>query len=238
MEALENQIVLVVGASSGMGRATAIKAASEGAFVHLIARSEPALGEVAREIGKRATFAAADMTDAAAVRGAVRSLIRIDHLAISAVADELKRKTNIETATPEQVERSFDRLRGYIHCIQAVLPKFNKRGSISLWCGASALRPPRQGFSLLSAENASVTGFGRALALELAPIRVNVLMAGLVDTPIVASRRDEVDRWAQQTLPVAHLGRTGDLAHAALFLMTNPYLTGQTIIVDGGFTLV
>jgi len=238
---LSGQQVIVVGASSGVGRATALLAAAQGARVHLIARSVGALesAAAASEIGDGASFAVADMTDRDTMRRAVAGLERVDHLVISsAVADELKRKVEIQAVTPDQIERSFDRLRGYatsVHVVSRLLPP---RASIMLWCGASAVRPPQSGFALLAAENASVTGFGRALALELAPIRVNVLMSGVVDTPIHAHDREELKAWAERELPVRRLGEPQGLADAALFLMTNPYVTAQTFLIDGGLTAV
>lgn len=238
MHNLAGQYVVVVGAGSGMGRATAIHAAREGAYVHLVARSHGRLEDVAREIGKAASFSAADMTDRDALAAAMAPAKRIDHLVITAISDEWGRRAGIAAVTPEQVERSFDRLRGYVNCLQVTHPRFNGKGSVTLWCGASAIRPPESRFSLLAAENASIAGFGRALARELAPVRVNVLMAGVVDTPIHAHQRDAVQEWAERALPVARLGQPDDLAHAALFLMTNPYLTGQTVVVDGGFSLI
>src|SRR5437868_8157202 len=98
---------------------------------------------------------------------------------------------------------------------------------MTFWCGASAVRPPGAGFSLLAAENSSVGGFVRALARELAPIRVNALMAGVIDTQIHAHQRDTMRDWAERSLPVGRFGRPEDIAEAALFLMRSRYTTGQ-----------
>jgi NAD(P)-dependent dehydrogenase (short-subunit alcohol dehydrogenase family) len=81
-------------------------------------------------------------------------------------------------------------------------------------------------------------GLGRALAVELAPIRVNVLMAGLVDTPIHRATREQTKTWAETALPVRRFGRPEDIADAILTLLTNPYTTGQTLVVDGGLSLI
>lgn len=236
MSSIEGHRVVVVGASSGVGRATAAMAAAAGADVLLIARRESVLIEEARRIGPAATWAAADMTDRTAMADALRTVQRVDHLVICAVADELKRTGPIAELTTEQVERSFDRARGYTTTIQAAVPLLGHGGSITLWCGVSAIRPPATGFSLLAAENAAVSGLGRALALELAPVRVNVVMSGVVDTPIHAHDREGLEAWARTSLPARRLGTPEDLAEAAMFLMTNRYATGQTFVVDGGLT--
>ncbi|KYG09337.1 hypothetical protein BE21_01630 [Sorangium cellulosum] len=80
--------------------------------------------------------------------------------------------------------------------------------------------------------------FGKALSLELAPIRVNVLMSGVVDTAIHAGRREQMKAWAEKDLLVRRFGQPEDIAHASEFLMTNPYMTGHTLTVDGGFVAI
>ena len=92
-----------------------------------------------------------------------------------------------------------------------------------------------------AAVNGAVEAFGRALALELAPIRVNVICPGYVDTPIFAKmgekeRKDLFDQLSKE-LPVKRIGQPEEIAHTALYLMSNGYTTGSTIFVDGGFLL-
>jgi NAD(P)-dependent dehydrogenase (short-subunit alcohol dehydrogenase family) len=155
---------------------------------------------------------------------------------LTAVADELGSRAPIRELTNEQVERAFDKLRGFVNVTRAAVPKLSPRGSITLVTGASAVKPPRQGFSVLAAASGSLLSFGRALALELAPIRVNVLMSGVVDTKIHAERREQMKAWAEQELLVQRFGQPEDIAAAIELLMTNPYVTASTLRVDGGFT--
>ena len=96
---------------------------------------------------------------------------------------------------------------------------------------------PEQIVNVLSAANASIAAFGRALALELAPIRVNIVMPGPVDTPLHGDRRTTVKTWTE-SLPAEHFGQPEDIAEVILLLMTNPYITAQTLVVDGGYTAV
>jgi NAD(P)-dependent dehydrogenase (short-subunit alcohol dehydrogenase family) len=99
------------------------------------------------------------------------------------------------------------------------------------------------GISVIAAANSAVAVFGRALALELAPIRVNVVAPGLIeDTSIWTSQseseRSDLSKWAIAALPVEHLGQPKEIALAVLSLLTNPYMTGVILPVEGGVTLI
>jgi len=163
------------------------------------------------------------------------SIGAIDHLVLTAAGEELAYRGKITDLTDEDVERTFDKLRGFVNVTRAAVPFLRERGSITLTSGTSAVKPP-VGFSLLGAAGASIVGFARALALELAPVRVNVVMPGVVDTPRHGDRRAEIRAWAESTtgLPARHFGQPEDIAQAFVFLMTNPYMTGHTLIIDGG----
>jgi NAD(P)-dependent dehydrogenase (short-subunit alcohol dehydrogenase family) len=225
-----------VGASSGIGRATAKTAALCGASVIMLSRSATKLQDAISAIGGTARAIPLDMTDRAAVDAAFRSIGPVDHLILTAVADELARRAPITALNDEQVEGSFDKLRGFVNIVRAAVPLMRERASITLMTGASAAKPGRTGFSILAAESAGIVGFGKALALELAPTRVNVVMAGVVDTPIHRDQRDQIKSWAESDLPAHRFGQPEDIADAILFLMCNPYMTGHTLVIDGGLT--
>lgn len=230
--------LVVLGASSGIGLAVSRAAAARGARVAMIARSPEKLAQAAAAVGGNPVIAAADMTDRDALQSTIRGLGRIDRLVLTAVANETARAKPLAAITAEDVERSFDKLRGYVAAIQAAAPAMPQDGAISVLFGASALRPPAANFALLAAEAAAVPGLMRALARELAPIRLSAIMAGVVDTPIHAGNRDDLARWAQATLPARRFGTPDDIADAILFALANPYLTGQVVTVDGGITLI
>ena len=110
-------------------------------------------------------------------------------------------------------------------------------GSLTLTSGVRSQRPNPTGV-LQSAINAAVEGLGRGLSVELAPVRVNVISPGIIETPLFSGMAD-ADRTRffetlRENLPVRRLGQAGDVAEAALFLMKNASVTGTTLVVDGG----
>jgi NAD(P)-dependent dehydrogenase (short-subunit alcohol dehydrogenase family) len=232
MNALTKQTVAIVGASSGIGLATAKVAALKGASVIMINLSQAKLEEAAKGVQGTTHAIAMDMLDRTAVDQTITSIGAINHLVLTAAGDELACHGRITDLTTEQVERSLDKLRGYVNVTRAATLLMRERGSITLLSGTSAIKPP-EGFSVLAAGNASIVSFGKALALELAPIRVNVVMPDVVDTPRHAGNR-ELLRTRAESMPARHLGQPEDIAHGIMFLMTNPYVTGHTLILDGG----
>jgi NAD(P)-dependent dehydrogenase (short-subunit alcohol dehydrogenase family) len=236
MPELMGQTVAIVGASSGIGLATAKACAAEGASVIMLSRSEEKLREAAKTLSGAPRIAAMDMLDRPAVARVIASIGALDHLVLTAAAEENARRAPITELNVEQVERSLDKLRGFINVTQAAAPNIRERGSIVLFSGASAVKPPRQGMSVLAAVNASIVSFGKAAALELAPIRVNVVMPGVVDTGVWPSEtREKLRAWAESPdLPARRFGQPEDIAHAVIFLMTNPYVTAHTLNIDGG----
>jgi NAD(P)-dependent dehydrogenase (short-subunit alcohol dehydrogenase family) len=238
MTDLHQQTVVVVGASSGIGLATSEAVAALGANIVMVSRTPAKLDDAVRAVGARARAVPMDMLAQTSVEDAFAGIPAIDHLVLTAVADELGRRAPVVELTDEQVERSFDKMRGFVRVIRSAVPLLRDTGSIVLMAGASALKPGSSGFAVLAAESASVIALGKALALELAPRRVNTVVAGVVDTAIHAGHRDDIKKWAESSLPVKRFGEPTDIADAILFLMQNPYVTGQTLIVDGGLTAI
>lgn len=235
MSELAKQTVVIVGASSGIGLATAKAAALRGAKIVMIGRSREKLEAAAQTVRGNVVLAAANMLDAEGLGAAIGSAGAIDHLVLTAVADEIQRIGPLGQLSDEQMERSIDKLRGFFFAARAAARTMRERGSITMTSGASGLKPIR-GMAVLGAVNAAVTNFAQTLALELAPVRVNAVTPGVVDTPIHDTEaRERLRRWAEADLPAHRFGQPEDIAHAILFLMTNPYVTGHDLVVDGGF---
>jgi NAD(P)-dependent dehydrogenase (short-subunit alcohol dehydrogenase family) len=238
MVSLAGKTILIVGASSGIGLATARQTATLGAHVIMISRSTEKLVAAARDVHGSREMHALDMRDEAAIAELLSHIHTIDHLVLTAVADENKRQGRLTDLTVDQMERSFDKFRGFFLVARAAVKKISENGSITFISGASALKPPREGMSVLAAVNAAIITFARALALELAPIRVSVVTPGAVDTAVWdAEQRHRIKAWAESAdLPARRFGQPDDVAEAIVFLMTNPYMTGHNLVIDGGLT--
>jgi NAD(P)-dependent dehydrogenase (short-subunit alcohol dehydrogenase family) len=113
-------------------------------------------------------------------------------------------------------------------------------GSITICTGAGVGRP-RAGAAIVSAAAGGSEVLAKAMALELAPVRVNVIRPGIVDTPLfdrmAGDRKDEVLAAQAKRVPLGRVAQPDDIAHAIVFLMTNEYTTGETLTVDGGYSL-
>jgi NAD(P)-dependent dehydrogenase (short-subunit alcohol dehydrogenase family) len=234
MSALDGKYVAVVGGSSGIGRATAERAAEAGAQVSIAARDAKRLESVASEIG--AKWASVDMTDPHSVERWASSFDALDHLVITASSAVHGR---FDTVAIDEVRRMFEaKFFGPYRVAKAAFPKMREGGSITFFSGVLSRRPGMN-CSGLGAVNSAVEGLTRALALELGPkLRVNCISPGMVRTEAYAGMA-EVAREAMyastgESLPLARVGNAQEIADAVLFAVTNGFLTGQVLDIDGG----
>jgi NAD(P)-dependent dehydrogenase (short-subunit alcohol dehydrogenase family) len=240
---LVEQTVLVVGASSGIGEAVAMAANEQGATVILASRSVDRLHAVQRQLPhpELSRVLPLNYLDRADVAEKLSQLDQIDHLLIPAVADENKKRGRFVELSDETMRASFDKFWGQVYVTQAAAPRMSKRGSITLFSSIAALKPPgpSAGLSLMNSVQSAVVTLGQSLSLELAPVRVNVMLPGLVMTNVWTKEENERNKqWSESTLPAQHVGTAQDIAHAALYLMTNPYVTGTMQVVDGGLVRI
>jgi NAD(P)-dependent dehydrogenase (short-subunit alcohol dehydrogenase family) len=236
---LRGQTVVVIGGSAGIGLETARRARAEGADVILTARSPEPLQRAASELGARST-AAFDATDPAALDRFFRDLPGpIDHVMVTAGRPHYGRLFEMDVA---QMRRAMDE-----HLLLALQAARNAAGRVRpggtlLLIGGTGGRRPGIGLAIISAVTAALPALTASLALELAPIRVNLIAAGFVDTPLSASllgdRLDERRDQLRATLPIRRVVRPGDVAALAVHIMANTALTGATYDVDGGQQLI
>ena len=232
---LVGQIVVVIGGSAGIGLETARRARREGADVILVARNPDRLKQAALELGAQAT-AAFDATDTAALQRFFQNLpTPIDHVLVTGPgphygslldmnADDVRHALGDHVALALQVARN-------------AAPKMRSGGTLLVMGGTPGRRVSRA-LGIVPAVTAALPPFTAALALELAPVRVNLIAAGFVDTPLSASllggqleqRRAEL----RATLPIGRVVEPGDVAALAVHIMTNTALTGATYDIDGG----
>jgi len=221
--------VVVVGGSSGIGLATAKAAVTAGAAVTLAGRSQQKLRQAQAELGSIHAVSA-DITREADVQRLFDNMDRVDHVFISAGQYAAGK---VLDAPLESLRFDIDqRFWGPIYVTRQVVPKMHL-GSITFVSGQYASRPA-SGAAVTAAAQAAVETLAIGLALELAPIRVNVVAPGLTDTPMLGDSRDEGAEWAKANLPVGRMGRPEEVAQAAMLLMSNDFMTGEILHVDGG----
>jgi len=235
---LDRQTVLVLGGSSGIGLETARRARAEGARLIITARSAERLHEVGLEL--EASIAAFDATEFDRLGTFFAALsMPVDHVLVSGSGpcysplagldiDAVRRRVDAHLLLPLQVAR-------------AAATKVRPGGSL-LFLGGTGRHRAAAGPSFAAMLNAALPALTKNLAFEIAPVRVNLIAAGFVDTPLSAAilgdqldaRRDEL----RTTLPIRRVVGPADIAALALHLMTNTAVTGATFEIDGGQQLV
>lgn len=236
---LDGSTVVVIGGSSGIGLACAEAARDAGASVVIAGRSSEKLDRAQALLGEGVQAVAADVTDEASVRDLFGRVERVDHLLIAAAETAA---VGVAEAEEDEVRPTLDiRVWGGFFATKHAAPVMGENGSITFLSGTSSHRP-YPGAAMVAASGGAIEAFARALALELAPVRVNTICAGFVDTPLLdayyGDGRDEAVRELAARLPVGRIGTPGDIADGAMFLMGNGFVTGTVLHIDGGKLLV
>jgi NAD(P)-dependent dehydrogenase (short-subunit alcohol dehydrogenase family) len=236
---LAGQTVVVIGGSAGIGLETARRARAEGADVILAARNPGRLKQAAQEVGAQHT-AAFDATDWAALDRFFQDLPeQIDHVMVTGPGPYYAPLADLDR---DRAHRAFDSHQWLAiavaqHAVGRVRP-----GGTLLFMGGTGGRRPGIGMALISAATAALPALIANLAVEIAPVRVNLIAAGFVDTPLSAqllgddldARRDQL----RATLPTGRVVGPADVAALAVHIMSNTALTGATYDIDGGQQLV
>jgi len=233
--------VVIIGGSSGIGLETARLALAEGAFVTIAGRSEERLRRASESIapaGERLRQVVADLSNESSVQSLFAGESRVDHVFVP--AGELRPGGGDLMTSEIDALRSILEVRvlGLTYVVRQARPKMES-GSITLMSGLYSTRPAA-GTGMAAAAIAAVEGLTRALALDLAPIRVNAVAPGPIDTPLWDSFGEQrgaiLARGAR--LPVGRIGRAEDVASAVIFLMSNGFMTGVVLPIDGGGRLM
>jgi NAD(P)-dependent dehydrogenase (short-subunit alcohol dehydrogenase family) len=232
---LLGQTVVVIGGSAGIGLETARRARTEGAKLILTGRDPDRLQRAAIELDSPST-AAFDATDPASLERFFADLpITIDHVLVTAGRPYYGRLLDMDV---EQARNALDEhLLLALQVARLAAAKVRAGGTL-LFMGGTGARRPAVGLGIASTLTAAFPALVANLALELAPIRVNLIAAGFVDTPLSASLLgDELENRRSQlraTLPIRRVVTPEDVAALAVHIMTNTALTGATYDIDGG----
>ncbi|MEM7399822.1 MAG: SDR family oxidoreductase [Pseudomonadota bacterium] len=231
----DNEVVVIVGGGSGIGRAVAAMAAKAGAEVVVSSRSQDKLNDTIAEIGAGIALPV-DMTDQWSVEGWAEALPAFDHLVTSASSAA---HGPFATADEAAIRAMFDtKFFGPYAVAKAALPKLRKGGSITFFSGVLSRRPGAN-CTGLGAVNGAVEALARGLALELGPdLRVNCMSPGMVRSDAYAGidpdKREAMYQATGESLPIGRVGKVDEIAEATLFLMRNGYTTGVVLDSDGG----
>jgi NAD(P)-dependent dehydrogenase (short-subunit alcohol dehydrogenase family) len=240
MSTLQGKRIVVLGGSSGIGLATAQAAAKEGASLVIASSRKPRVDEALALLPPGSEGHALDLADEAAVKALFERLGAFDHLVFT--AGESLQLAPLASMDVEAGRRFFGlRYFGALLAAKYGSSHIRAGGSIVFTSGTAGRRP-QSGWALGASICSAMEGLTRALAVELAPIRVNVVTPGAVKTPLWAGMSEQ-DRTAfyhamAQKLPVGHVGEAAEVAEAYLYLMRQTYGTGQAVVVDGGNVLV
>jgi NAD(P)-dependent dehydrogenase (short-subunit alcohol dehydrogenase family) len=237
--ALAGQTVVVIGGSAGMGLETARLARAEGATVILTGRNDERLQQAATEVGAQST-AIFDADDLTALEEFFDGLTTpIDHVLVTAGGPYYAPLAEMDF---EQAQRSFQGHPMMMLGVARFTSGKVRPGGTLLFVSGTGARRPGIGLAVIGALTAAMPALAANLALEIAPVRVNVIAAGFVDTPLSASllgdqleaRREEL----REKLPIGRVVGPEDVAALAVHLMTNTALTGATYDIDGGQQLL
>jgi NAD(P)-dependent dehydrogenase (short-subunit alcohol dehydrogenase family) len=237
MGSLQGKCVVVVGRGSGIARAITLLARSEGARVVVAGRDGAALAAGYDDDG--ITAETVDVTDDASISGFADRVGSVDHL-VSTVSARARGK--LADLDREKLQLSFDtKVIGPTMLAKHFAPLLNEGGSIVLFSGVNAFKV-NVGYLGVAITNGAVDFLTRSLAVELAPIRVNAISPGVIDTGAWDSLGDDGKRdyfaHVSASNPAGRIGTVDDVAEAVLFALTNTFLTGMTLKVDGGEPLI
>jgi NAD(P)-dependent dehydrogenase (short-subunit alcohol dehydrogenase family) len=235
--ALQDKTVLVIGRGSGLAHAITLLAHSQGARVVVAGRDKARLADAYNDPG--ITPEVVDMTDDASIAALAERVGPLDHVVSTASA---RARGNLAELQRDNLRTSFDtKVIGPTMLAKYFAPQINPGGSFVLFSGVHAFKH-NVGYLGVGITNGAVDFLTRWLAVELAPIRVNAISPGVIDTGAWDAmgedgKQDYFNHIAAHN-PVGRIGTPGDIAGAVLFAMTNTFMTGMTLKIDGGEPLI
>jgi NAD(P)-dependent dehydrogenase (short-subunit alcohol dehydrogenase family) len=240
MSLLNGKRVVIIGAGSGIGRSIAIACSQEGAAVVLGGRSRESLEETAKRLSGAREVRGVDATVESEVEAFFEQVGAFDHLVSTITQGVVGPIAELRLADVQRVMGA--KLWAPILLVKHGAPRIAAEGSFTFFSGIRGARPaPRT--SITSMVNGGLEAFAKAMAVELGPVRVNVISPGIVDSgpfwgALGAEERDRMFADFARRSPARRVGQPEDQASAALFAIANPFLTGTVLAVDGGALLM
>jgi NAD(P)-dependent dehydrogenase (short-subunit alcohol dehydrogenase family) len=237
---LQDRRAVIVGGTSGMGFAAAKAAARAGAEV-IVAGRRRVSERTAAGFEARIAHETVDVTDEASVKAMFARIGTLDHLLITAAPKPGTWGAFLEQDVAGAQQFMNAKFFGSWACARWAAPRMSTGGSITFLTGGAAARP-RAGASMVSATFAALETLARGLAIELGPLRVNTIRPGYTDSEMWSfldpAALEQLRQKVKAAMPVRRMGTVEDIGHAAIFLMTNPQVTGSVLEITGGETLV
>lgn len=239
IKALAGKTVIVFGGSAGIGLATAKLAASEGASVIIVSSNQQRINQALEQLPADSQGFAIDLSKEENIRNFFDKTGQFDHLVYT--AGENLVVSDLDKIDFDKSCQFFNvRYWGALAAVKYGSPKMNAGGSVTLTSGTAGIRPMK-GWSVAASICAAMHGLTRALAMELAPLRVNCVTPDLVKTDLWGNI-PEADKEAlfnnfAESLPVKHVALPEEIAQTYLYLIKQTYSTGQCVTVDGGGVL-
>ena len=227
--------VVVIGGTSGLGRALAAAYTSRGARVTITGRDETRAAAVASELGDGARGVGIDLAEPHSIAAGLRDVERVDRLAIVAV--ERDQNSVAEYAIDDAIRLVNLKLVGYTEVVHQLTGRLAPDASILLFGGLAKDRP-YPGSTTVTTVNGAVATLIRTLAIELAPVRVNAIHPGIVgDTPFWSGKEEALQNVRART-PTGRNVVTAEIVDASLFLLENSAVNGVNLDVDGGWMML
>lgn len=237
---LEKKKVIILGGSTGLGLATAKAAAAEGAYITIVSSNKNRIENALKQLPSDSEGFAVDLRNEQDIKTFFERTGNFDHLVYTA-GENLR--LGIITQTDLEKARQFFNIRywGALAAVKYSAALINKGGSITLTSGVAGLRPG-SGWGLGASICGAMDAFSRAMAVELAPLRINTVSPGIVRTNLwdnmPEQERNNLYTKTAEALLVGRIGEAEQIAETYIYLMKQQFGTGQSIVVDGGAVLI
>lgn len=237
---LSSQKIIITGITGGIAFATAKLLIEQGAQVFVSARQQGKLDQALSELGPQASGSLMDLSDTASITEFFEVAGEFDHLITPAASSTFSPISDMDLVAARQILET--KQWGQMLCVHEGVKRISKNGSIILFSG-TVTQKPIAGATMFASVGGATEAAARIWAHELAPVRVNTIVPGIIDTPIWNSlmseeaARSTLDATAA-VLPVGRVGTVDDIAKSAAFLIDNGFINGHSLVVDGGHRLI